>query len=111
MDFPENEEMARCAGCNTTWDRLKCDGRAGCERCYESFRPQLVGVMSRVQRSEFHTGKTPRAAHKRAIMGQNLRARREKQLQLLKKRLNEALAAEKYEIAAQLRDKIREISE
>ncbi|HEX9997521.1 MAG TPA: UvrB/UvrC motif-containing protein [Abditibacterium sp.] len=111
MDSPENEEITRCEGCNTTWARLKSDGRAGCERCYETFRPQLVGVMARVQRGEFHTGKTPRAARKRAILGQNLRVRREKQLQLLERRLNEAVAAEKYEIAAQLRDKMREISE
>ena len=111
MESAEKEAVERCPCCHTTWDRLKTDGRAGCERCYETFRVQLLGVMARVQRGEFHAGKTPRAARKRAILGQNLRARRERQLQLLHGRLEAAVASEKYEIAAQLRDKIREVSE
>lgn len=100
----------RCPNCNTTWDRLKHDGRAGCAACYAAFRSQLIEVMARVQRGESHVGKSPREAQKRRRRAENLRARREHQLELLNNRLKEAVAAEKYEVAAKLRDKIKEVT-
>jgi protein arginine kinase activator len=112
--FPETNPhftaTLRCPNCNTTWDRLKQDGRAGCGACYTAFRIQLVDVMARVQRGESHIGKTPREAQKRRRRAENLRARREHQLELLTNRLKEAVAAEKYEIAAKLRDKIKDVT-
>lgn len=101
---------ARCAGCGTTWDRIRHDGRAGCASCYATFRAQLSGVMARVQRGETHVGKTPRAIEKRRLRLEHLRARRDNQLAVLQNRLQNAIAAEKYEEAAKLRDKIKIVS-
>lgn len=97
----------RCPGCHTTWEVIKRDGRVGCATCYETFRAPLSLVMGGVQRGENHTGKTPRAAQKRGRRVQNLQTRRENQLRLLQSRLADAIAAEKYEEAARLRDKIK----
>jgi protein-arginine kinase activator protein McsA len=107
---PHFTATLRCPNCNTTWDRLKQDGRAGCGTCYSAFRTQLIDVMVRVQRGESHVGKTPREAQKRRRRAENIRARREHQLELLNNRLKEAVAAEKYEIAAKLRDKIKDVT-
>ncbi len=101
---------ARCAGCGTTWDRIRADGRAGCAGCYATFRVQLSGVMGRVQRGETHVGKTPRAIEARRLRLEQLRQRRDNQLLLLQNRLQNAVAAEKYEEAAKLRDKIKIVS-
>ena len=101
---------ARCAGCGTTWDRIRHDGRAGCAACYAAFREQLTGVMARVQRGEIHVGKTPRAIEKRRLQLEQLRQRRDNQLLVLQSRLQNAVAAEKYEEAAKLRDKIKVVS-
>ena len=98
---------ARCSGCGTTWDKIRHDGRAGCAACYLEFREQLSGVMARVQRGESHTGKTPRAIEKRHHRLQHLRQRRDNQLTVLQTRLHKAVASEKYEEAARLRDKIK----
>jgi len=100
----------RCPKCSTTWDRLKQDGRAGCAHCYEVFADQLSEVMERVQRSAQHLGKQPRAAQKRRRRLEHLRARRDHRLAMLQRRLQDAVAAEKYEDAAKLRDKIKIVS-
>jgi protein arginine kinase activator len=100
----------RCPNCLTTWETLRREGRAGCAACYEAFRASLGGVMTRVQRGDFHLGKTPRAAQKRARRGENLVKRRENQLGLLQNRLKAAIASEKFEEAAALQAKIRELS-
>lgn len=101
------EAKQRCSGCGTTWDRINSDGRTGCAACYNTFREQFGAVMGRVQRGAQHVGKLPRAAEKRKRRLEHLRQRRDNQLQLLQNRLKEAVVAERYEEAAQLRDRIK----
>jgi len=98
---------ARCSKCGTTWDRLRQDGRAGCAHCYACFHEKLVAVMEKMQRHSHHTGKLPRAALKRQRRLEQLRTKRDHRLEMLKRRLEEAVTDEKYEEAAQLRDKIK----
>lgn len=101
---------ARCEKCGTTWDRLREDGRAGCAYCYEAFEEKLREVMARMQREAHHVGKTPRAAQRRRRRLEQLRDKRDHRLQMLQNRLQEAVAEEKYEDAAALRDKIKMVS-
>ncbi len=63
--------------------------------------------MARMQRDARHVGKRPRAAEKRRRRLEHLRARRDHRLAMLQRRLQEAVAAEKYEDAAKLRDQIK----
>jgi protein-arginine kinase activator protein McsA len=100
----------RCPKCGTTWDRLREDGRAGCAQCYVAFHDRLLEVMNRMQRDSQHVGKVPRAAQKRRHRLEHLRARRDHRLDMLNRRLREAVAAENYEDAAKLRDKIKIVS-
>lgn len=97
----------RCPKCDTTWDRLKEDGRAGCAYCYESFEDNLLEVMGKMQREAQHIGKIPVARLKRRQRLEHLRKQRDNRLHMLKNRLKEAVAAENYEDAAALRDKIK----
>lgn len=97
----------RCPKCETTWDRLRQNGRVGCANCYEVFSDQLNEVMERLQNSNQHVGKAPRAAAKRRQRLEHLRARRDHRLEMLNARLAKAVAGEDYEEAAKLRDKIK----
>jgi protein arginine kinase activator len=108
-DFGPVREVptVRCPKCNTTWDRLRQDGRAGCAHCYTTFAEQLSEVMERVQHATHHEGKQPRTAAKRRRRLEHLRTRRDHRLAMLQRRLQEALGAEKYEEAAKLRDQIK----
>lgn len=114
-DFLETSKPAqisspRCPKCRTSWDRIKQDGRCGCPGCYEAFRAELGDVMNRLQRGAQHLGKSPKARDKRARRLEHLRKRRDNQLELLQNRLKTAIADEKYEEAAKLRDKIKIVS-
>ncbi|HEX8832550.1 MAG TPA: UvrB/UvrC motif-containing protein [Abditibacteriaceae bacterium] len=100
----------RCPKCEMTWDRLRQDGRAGCAQCYGAFAEELKGVMDKVQRGPEHLGKAPRAATKRQRRLEHLRARRDHRLEMLNRRLQESIAAERYEEAAKLRDQIKVVS-
>lgn len=100
----------RCSKCGTTWDRLREDGRAGCAHCYTAFHEKLVEVMNRMQREAQHVGKTPREAQRRHRRLEHLRTRRDHRLEMLQRRLQEAVTSENFEDAAQLRDKIRIVS-
>lgn len=109
-ELPREIVAERCAKCGTTWDRLCEDGRAGCAQCYDAFHGKLVEVMNRMQREAQHVGKTPHAAQKRRRRLEHLRAQRDHRLEMLNRRLQEAVVAENYEDAAQLRDKIKVVS-
>ena len=101
---------ARCPKCATTWDRLRQDGRVGCAQCYVAFHDRLIIVMEQMQHETHHTGKLPRAALKRQRRLEHLRTKRDHRLEMLQRRLKEAVAEEKYEDAVQLRDKIKIVS-
>jgi protein arginine kinase activator len=86
-----------CPHCGLTSRKLKTDGRIGCAHDYELFRNLLEPLLEQVHRGIEHVGKRPRADQLR------------QQLQQLRQCLQQAVAEEKYEDAAQLRDRIRQI--
>lgn len=110
QEAPREIVAERCPKCSTTWDRLREDGRAGCAQCYVAFHDKLIDVMNRMQRDAQHVGKSPRASLKRRRRLEHLRARRDHRLEMLNRRLQEAVSSENYEDAAKLRDKIRMVA-
>jgi protein arginine kinase activator len=74
-------------------------GRLGCSQCYDVFASNLVPLVKRIHGSDRHIGKTPAATNE----GVQLR----KELDELKNKLAQAVLAEEYEKAAELRDHIK----
>lgn len=91
----------RCESCGTTYKEFKERGLLGCSKCYESFNSTMIPVIKGVQGNIDHVGKIPKD------MGKDLMQK--KQLLKLKEQLQEAIALEEYEKAAEIRDKIREV--
>lgn len=91
-----------CPTCHMTLERFAKSGKLGCSDCYGAFRPQMVQVLKSVHGNVTHTGKVPRNA------SEKIKIKRE--LDELKAKLDAAVAAERYEDAAVLRDRIRELS-
>ncbi len=87
-----------CPTCGLKYAQFRADGRLGCPEDYEVFYPVLVPILERVHRGLQHHGKVPRAVRRR---------RERDELDDLKGQLAEAVAAEDYEEAARLRDRIR----
>ncbi len=79
---------------------FRAAGRLGCPHDYEVFRVGLEPLLQRWHRSVRHKGKTPRHGRAVAAAGAGLLE--------LRGRLRQAVDAEAYEEAAQLRDLIRQ---
>lgn len=90
-----------CDECGMSFIEFRQNGLLGCPRDYDVFRESLDSMIERAQDGATqHTGKSPRT---RAQPSTTAGDRRK-----LKKLLAEAVAAEDYERAAELRDRLRE---
>ncbi len=91
-----------CPGCGMTFARFRQGGTLGCAECYEEFEEQLAPLIERAQNGATdHRGKTPHRA------GASID--RQRLISQLVKELDRAVAAEQYEQAAQLRDRLRDL--
>lgn len=91
----------RCPACGTTMGDMAKLGRVGCAHCYTAFAEELAPTLISAHGKAEHTGRTS--------AGYRLRAERLERLTTLKKQLKEAVSAERFEVAAELRDQIRSL--
>lgn len=88
-----------CPGCAMTEAEFRLRGRLGCPRCYEVFRASLLPLLERVHDSTCHRGRFPgRTSAELPPPRVNVDD--------LRNRLDDAIAAEEYEEAARLRDQL-----
>lgn len=95
-------ESLVCPHCHFTLEDFKERSRLGCPRCYDVFMPVLESYLSNMHRGLTHIGKRPSAA---SLSEQSFTTEKEQ----LSKELTEAIANERFEDAARLRDQIRTI--
>lgn len=98
---PSVNYVPTCKNCGMTYTEFKKHGLMGCSECYENFQTYLVPVIKGVQGNLEHVGKIPNKTGKEILS--------KRKLLKLKEELQEAITAEEYEKAAQLRDEIREL--
>ena len=91
----------KCPACGFTQADFKKTGRLGCSACWETFAEGLGGLLKAMHKSDRHVGKVPsKAAHTLVIT---------ERIKELAGELEKTVHDEKYELAAQLRDQIREL--
>lgn len=97
-----SDELSRlqCPACGMKYMDFRAEGRLGCPHEYNVFRKGLLPLLERIHRSEQHQGKRPRRHVARADHAGEIIS--------LRRQLHEAIAAEGFERAAQLRDAIRQ---
>ena len=93
-------EGLRCSFCNTTMADFRATGRWGCARCYTNFEVGIRELLRRVQGSHRHVGRPysppmSEELERASVLGE------------LKERLRRAVESEQFELAADLRDRIR----
>jgi protein arginine kinase activator len=101
--LPEERVEERKCGCGMSYGDFKKRGKFGCGECYKTFSKQLSGVLRRIHGSTEHVGKVPTKIGEVSKLKQKI--------QKLKAELQEAVKREDFELAAELRDKIREMEE
>jgi len=100
---PRDEPIPDCPSCGTSYATFRGSGRLGCPHCYVAFRRVLLPFLGRFHRQVTHLGKFPRhAAGSASRVGEITRTRIA---------LEKAVAAEDFETAARLRDRIRELED
>lgn len=90
-----------CPQCSMTLSEFRKKGKFGCAHCYESFKDSVEILSKKLHGNGLHSGKVPQRA------GAELKVKR--RLLDLRKQLNKAIDKEEYELAAKLRDEIRQI--
>jgi protein arginine kinase activator len=92
----------RCETCGLSFAQFRQTGTVGCPDCYAAFEAQLEPLIERAQNGgTHHIGKTPRRA------GGSID--RKRQIQKYLKELDDAVASEQYERAAELRDQLQSL--
>ena len=92
----------KCPTCGFTQADFKKNGRLGCPECYSTFADGLEGLLKTMHKGTRHVGKMPVALKQRTDSSERLKT--------LQKRLEKAVQQEDFELAANLRDEIRQIA-
>ena len=90
----------KCTFCGATMNDFRTTGRWGCARCYATFETSMRELLRRVHGNSRHAGRAyqapqPALDERATILGE------------LKARLRRAIESEQFELAADLRDRIR----
>lgn len=97
-----HHEDVQCEKCHMTFQQFLQTGKFGCAQCYTTFDSKLTPILKRLHGGNTrHQGKIPKR------MGGALHL--QKELQLLREQLNEMIANEHFEQAADVRDQIRAV--
>lgn len=91
----------RCRVCGFDFSQFSSVGKLGCGHCYEQFRDKIDPLLRRIHGSSIHTGKTPRRV--------SSVARPTREIEALRRELEECVRREDFEKAAELRDRIRDL--
>ncbi|MEI8294433.1 MAG: UvrB/UvrC motif-containing protein [bacterium] len=100
QEIPNSPAVLKCPVCGFTQADFKKTGRLGCSHCYSVFADGIAPMLKNMHKGTEHTGKAPA----------NFRKIREydEKIKSLQANLNKAIEAEEFELAANLRDQIRQ---
>lgn len=87
-----------CPACRQHWQVIQESSRLGCPECYRFFRQPLKGILQRLHGQTRHRGRSP-----------GRESQTEEKSDWLRQQLQQAIADERYEDAANWRDKLRQL--
>ena len=100
-EMEQGSAELECPTCGFSNADFKKSGRLGCSVCYTTFAEPLEGVLKQMHKGTQHVGKAPKAL--RAQL--NFSKQRDK----LTEQLTKAIETEAYEMAAKLRDQLKDL--
>jgi len=98
---PASGDTLRCPACGSTLRDFRDSGRLGCDQCYVSFDSHLRDLLRRLHGSSQHVGERYEGPGEGGADDPRSR------LLDLKAQLRRAVEGENFELAAELRDRIR----
>lgn len=111
-NLARSDSAAACPRCGMTYEEFRKVGRFGCAQCYAAFAQHLQRLLKRVHGATRHAGKSPAGRGASPVSASGTAARpaaASEELGRLRQELEKAVAAEAYERAAELRDRITQL--
>jgi Uncharacterized protein with conserved CXXC pairs len=96
-----NDVPEVCPRCGLKASEFRKQGKLGCPECFKAFEKDVKAIVSQMAARPRHTGKVPQTLaieQSAGAMGEGLRDE-----------LRDAVEREEYELAARLRDRLREL--
>ena len=94
-------EQKRCSKCGSALQEIVATGHLGCSDCVDTFRSELIPIIRKIHGNAVHTGKIPQTASE-DIKKKHL-------IDTLKQKLDQAIQAENFEVAAKIRDELHQL--
>ena len=105
--LPARSQATRCPVCSSTYGDIRNTGKVGCANCYEIFLSEILPSIKGIHGNTQHCGKVP--AHYGNPQEQVSVSKEPcETIESLKEELKKAIDEQNFELAAQLRDKIKE---
>jgi protein arginine kinase activator len=101
MEHP-NFKKINCPRCGLDYKKFLETGKFGCAKCYEVFGDEIEILLKDIHGHSNHTGKVPVKAETKILQ--------KREIENLKKELEENIKVENFEKAAIIRDEIKKIS-
>ena len=98
----ETAKNDKCLMCGSTFFDITKSGKAGCGKCYDTFRGEFEPNVARIHGTAKHTGKIPEN------MSAKITAKRK--IEELNIKLKKMIADQNFEEAAVIRDEIKKIN-
>ncbi len=108
--LPEKSQTTRCCVCGSTYHDIAKSGQVGCANCYELFLSELMPSIRRIHGNTTHCGKRPKLVEKVEAETPEIKSEASA-LDKLKVELQASIEEQNFELAAELRDKIKEMEE
>ena len=96
----ENQYELTCKRCNLSRAEFSKKARLGCPECYQTFKVELKSITQAMHHSLEHTGKIPSKQKNNIKLSEKIKN--------LKNQINKAITDENYELAAKIRDEIKQ---
>jgi protein arginine kinase activator len=103
-----NEIKKSCPICGITMDMFRKQAVLGCPNDYEVFGKTLDQLIEKAHDGNLtHKGKVPANISQQEVLNNTNNTDKAEEKEELKRQLEEAVTAEKYELAAKLRDQLK----
>lgn len=110
---PLIEDTLRCPVCGASLSDISDTGKVGCSECYHTFLETLIPSIQRMHGNTHHIGKIPMGTALRVVEepAQQESPKEKSEEEQYKAQLQQAIAEQNFELAAELRDKIKALSQ
>lgn len=112
----ETQQELKCPKCGLSYADFSVHGRLGCGECYNTFRSRIDPLLEKIHGSNTHYGKVPNRINifnvgtaEEDRTGNDRTDNKLRELDRLRSRLQFLVDRERFEEAATVRDKIREL--